>query len=598
MFIKKATVSFLLILTLMFTLVSGLAPAAAAGPLAGKVIFLDPGHGLGSDNRVGTYSEQATMLALSQRIGALLTAQGATVHYTRSTETNVLLDVRVAMINKQTLLDIRSSRPTSEHTEIDRLIGLMQEVIDNRNPLTSAGRILNSPFDEKLPIHSDLEKIFRYQSDPMFRDNYLMISLHTNAASSTGVRGAEVYYISPTEHANTRTYFPDFSFSAQSRRFADILLNNIHNTGIPRRTWGLRAQNYFMIREINIPAVLTENGFHTNITDRNMLQNPAYLDSLARAYLFSIAAYFNVTIPGLTPPAPPPAVPQPLPPFRDVPANHVAYEAIHWAQNNGFITGNNGIFYPDDTLTRYAFVLIMHRYAGLPTPKNNHQVFTDVSPSSIAFTAINWAHENGLVTGHSGRFFPNDPVSREAVVLVLHRFYYTFLGGPREVPSINLNAIFSDSNRIGPASRLALQWGYANNLITGSGGRLFPADSASRSAIVLILFRFNNMFTELLKGSPEVLTSEPFDIILPDTTFENIDTGNENNQENKNDEFTDNDGQTYIPDDYNKESEANNTNTDDLNIEINSNESNNDSQSGYDDIDLETNSSSDIGQND
>jgi len=270
-------------------------PPVVIRPLPGKVIFLDPGHGtVGSPGYAG-YNEAVAMLGLARRIRTLLEQTNATVIMTRNNEVNVPIATRCAMINIHSLETVKSTRTNPiEIAEIDRLIGIMKDVIDN--PIELGPIYMNlDPFRANTPIHPDLQRIFEYQNDPVIRDNYLVISLHSNATGTgaTNVRGAEVYYISPFEVANTRQYYPGFSFTAQGRNFADILLNHIQNAGIPRRANGLRAANYAMIREINVPAVLTENGFHTNAQDRALLSSSVFMDNLAIEYLNAITRYFN-----------------------------------------------------------------------------------------------------------------------------------------------------------------------------------------------------------------------------------------------------------------------------------------------------------------
>jgi N-acetylmuramoyl-L-alanine amidase len=263
-----------------------------SGSLLGKVIILDPGHGtIGSPGTAG-YNEAVAMLDLARRIRPLLEAQGATVIMTRDSEVNVPIAVRCAMINIRALEAVRGTRTNaSEIAEINRLIGVMQSIMNN--PSLGNTYMNVDPFNASRHIHPDLRQIFELQNNPVIRDNFLMISLHSNAATSTGVRGAEVYFIDPSAHSNTGTYFGGFSYTAQSRAFANILLNHIHNAGIPRRTHGLRAENYAMIREINIPAVLTENGFHTNAEDRELLSSPDFRQHLAVAYQNAIIEYFR-----------------------------------------------------------------------------------------------------------------------------------------------------------------------------------------------------------------------------------------------------------------------------------------------------------------
>jgi N-acetylmuramoyl-L-alanine amidase len=271
-------------------------PQLNAGPetLLGKVIFLDPGHGTVGSPGVAGYNEAVTMLDLAQRIRPLLEELGATVIMTRNDEVNIPLVSRCAQINIRALEAVRSTHSNiPDQVEIDRLIGLMRGIIND--PDGEGSRLMNTPFNASRTIHPDLQRVFEFQNNPVIRDNFLVISLHSNATAtgSTTVRGAEAYFISPSEHANTRTYYTGFSFTSESRSFGDIILNHINNTGIPRRSLGLRAENYMIIREVNVPAVLVENGFHTNPADRALLQDSGFLDNLAVAYRNAVIQYFS-----------------------------------------------------------------------------------------------------------------------------------------------------------------------------------------------------------------------------------------------------------------------------------------------------------------
>jgi len=271
-------------------------PPTTSMPLYGRVVILDPGHGTAGSPGYAGYNEAVAMLDLALRMKPLLEAQGAKVIITRTNEVNIPISVRCAMINIEALRAVRATRSnTSELAEIDRLIGQMQSII--ANPGVNGSILMNlDPFNAARTIHPDLRRIFEYTSSSVIRDNFLVISLHSNATTApinTSVRGAEVYFIDPSAHVNTRTYFAGFSFTAPSRSFGNTLLNHINSTGIPRRAGGLRAENYAMIREINVPAVLAENGFHTNPQDRELLSNPAYRQNLAVAYRNAILEYFR-----------------------------------------------------------------------------------------------------------------------------------------------------------------------------------------------------------------------------------------------------------------------------------------------------------------
>ena len=299
---KKSIIAFLLLIAIMLSLNIGLQPAQAATlDLIGRVIFLDPGHGIGATGggNLPTYTEHVRMLYLANQIASTLVARGATVYLTRSTSNDVLLPARMAFVNMIALRAVRDTYTDDTHLkEIDRLIGVMQSIINS--PVAEGTRFMNTPFNASRTIHSDLRKTFEYLNNPLIRNNFLLISLHSNApasASSTGVRGAEVYYINPAEFFNTATYYTGYPYVTQSRNFANILLNHIAGVyhggnNIPRRANGLRAENYFVNREVGIPSVLAENGFHTNATDRALLLNNTYMNSLAVAYGNAVSQYF------------------------------------------------------------------------------------------------------------------------------------------------------------------------------------------------------------------------------------------------------------------------------------------------------------------
>ena len=300
---KKAIVSILLLVSIFLSLSADMVPAQASQDLAGKVIFLDPGHGIGSPQGGGSapgYVEHYRMLNFAFLIMPLLTARGATVYLTRYTDHDVPIAARIGFINKIALQAIRDEYIDDVRLDkIDRLIGIMQDLIDD--PLTEGPRLTNTPYDAQRVIHPDMQQVFEYLDNPIIQNNFLLISLHSNAPSepNSSIRGAEVYYISPSEHHETPNYYTEYPYVTQSRNFADILLDHIHGVyynrnNIFRRSNGLRAQNYFMIREVGIPSVLTENGYHTNSLDRSLLRNETYMSMLAYAYAEAVSQYFSV----------------------------------------------------------------------------------------------------------------------------------------------------------------------------------------------------------------------------------------------------------------------------------------------------------------
>lgn len=92
--------------------------------------------------------------------------------------------------------------------------------------------------------------------------------------------------------------------------------------------------------------------------------------------------------------------------FPDVPENVWYYDAIMWATDNGIIVGNeNGIFRPDDALTRQEMVVMFHRYAEFKQELNDEitedlSAFADKDSEAIwDAEAFAWAVQYGIVNG-------------------------------------------------------------------------------------------------------------------------------------------------------------------------------------------------------
>lgn len=266
--------------------------------LQNKIIILDAGHGLGNTNTYAGYDEQAAMLKLAQKIKNILEAYGATVYMTRSGQNDVSLPVRAAMINKWALQAVRDSQEKANATqneinEIDRLLSITQKIINS--PETYAPVYMNYPFDYTYTqkITPEWQKIFEYQNNAAVRDNFLVISLHSDSSEKpvdTSIQGATVYYSSNNYEYNMN-YYTGYSNEQRSYYFGEHLLNGIEKLGIRKRR--TEPECFFIIREHNLPCVLVENGFHTNAQDRAKLSDDSFLEKLALVYADTVAGYFT-----------------------------------------------------------------------------------------------------------------------------------------------------------------------------------------------------------------------------------------------------------------------------------------------------------------
>lgn len=100
------------------------------------------------------------------------------------------------------------------------------------------------------------------------------------------------------------------------------------------------------------------------------------------------------------------------------------YEGIRYVylhQIMGAVTGTD-LFYPDRTLTRGMFAVILHRMAGLPEAEGKYS-FQDVASGKWYSDGIRWAAAQGIAEGYSdGNFGVDDPVTREQAAKMICRF--------------------------------------------------------------------------------------------------------------------------------------------------------------------------------
>jgi hypothetical protein len=150
-------------------------------------------------------------------------------------------------------------------------------------------------------------------------------------------------------------------------------------------------------------------------------------------------------------------------------------------------------------MTRAQFALVLYRYEGRP-PVQTGGIFSDVPARHAAFSAITWAHNNGIVTGTGNRFLPENNMTRAQMVLMLYR--YSLLKEMEISSDPGALNRFTDRGSIPSAAMQAMRWAVTNGLLTGSGDRLLPNDNITRAQVVLILHRFNSIFYDITTEIP------------------------------------------------------------------------------------------------
>ncbi len=112
-------------------------------------------------------------------------------------------------------------------------------------------------------------------------------------------------------------------------------------------------------------------------------------------------------------------------PFTDVSRDAYYYEPVLWAVNQGITNGvTASAFAPDAVCTRGEIITFLWRAMGSPTPSGTGIPCADVLENDFYCQPVRWAYEQGMVSGD--RFSPKDPCTRAQTV----EFLWKAAGSP------------------------------------------------------------------------------------------------------------------------------------------------------------------------
>jgi len=135
----------------------------------------------------------------------------------------------------------------------------------------------------------------------------IFISIHGNAATNRKARGYEVWHLTQghrrdllgeSEYADSPelrsilNQLTEEAFLTESVLIAQSIVRGMKaslGSSVPNR--GLKAENWFVVRHSNMPAVLVELGFVSNIDDARMMTNEADLRKMVEGVFNGIADF-------------------------------------------------------------------------------------------------------------------------------------------------------------------------------------------------------------------------------------------------------------------------------------------------------------------
>ena len=179
------------------------------------------------------------------------------------------------------------------------------------------------------------------------------------------------------------------------------------------------------------------------------------------------------------------------------------YPYVQFGYQHGFLTGADRGFEPWRTVTRAELITMLGRVhvalggelLGEDAPP---LLYTDVAENAFYIPYLTWATERGIVQGDfEGHFRPNDPLTREALALILVRYVDSYGLYHYLWPHFEERGTYGDNDLISTWARreahLLRNWGFMH----GSPGEnpqpgvyfFRPGDPALRAEAAVILVR-------------------------------------------------------------------------------------------------------------
>ena len=197
----------------------------------------------------------------------------------------------------------------------------------------------------------------------------------------------------------------------------------------------------------------------------------------------------------------------PMGAFKDINPDAWYHDGVHWALDQGVMNGvGNDRFAPGGDTTRAMVVTMIWRQAAEPESEM-HAAFKDVESGSWYARAVDWAAENGIVTGYSDTVFgPDDNVTREQLAVILCRCAGSVSTDDSAVMALILAMFglidpdsfygeeiavpFDDADAVSDWALSGVNWAWENGILNGrTDTTLAPQDNAARAEVAAMLMR-------------------------------------------------------------------------------------------------------------
>lgn len=187
--------------------------------------------------------------------------------------------------------------------------------------------------------------------------------------------------------------------------------------------------------------------------------------------------------------------------FRDVPAGHWAEDYIHRAVQLGLVD-EEADFGLGQPMTRAAFTVMLCRLFGWEMQTPDKGSFADnQDPSAWYYSAVETACAHGAVTRQSSLFRPEDPLTREEMVVALVRALgYTTIAGLDQGLPCPFEDVESNKGYLTMAYYLGVSGGTSDTTFS-------PEQTATREQAVVMLVRIHDLLAAAVPERTGVISA-------------------------------------------------------------------------------------------
>lgn len=194
------------------------------------------------------------------------------------------------------------------------------------------------------------------------------------------------------------------------------------------------------------------------------------------AYIQRAQYWYDAMVNPQPEPEPEPVTPLPdaLKSFTDLDPDAWYIPAIEEAVTEGFMSGYSpSAFGPNDALTRGQAVCVIANTARVDLT-DYIEPYEDVDPNPYYYTALAWATDEGIVSGHDGKFRPDDECTRAEFATMLYNL--------KQAPDA---PVLDDYEGAPEWAHAALDWAVGSGIMGDGGIRANdPCTRAEAAAMV------------------------------------------------------------------------------------------------------------------